>query len=203
VGYTLAGWTETDGGSSTVTFPYAPATSSTAEPITLYAKWTATPYAVTYNSKGGTAVPSDSFSILNTSIAQPTAPTKAGYTFEGWTETDGGSTLVQFPHTPSPATPITLYAKWTANTNVVTFDTKGGTAVSNGSFTTGGSIDSAPTAPTRDCSVFAGWSATDGGALVEFPYSPWHKPLHHAARKLESDYYLRGNTWRNTELKGS
>jgi len=53
---------------------------------------------------------------------------------------------------------------------VVTYDSKGGTAVTKASLN-GGSIATAPTAPTRDCSTFAGWSETDGGPAVSFPYT--------------------------------
>ena len=57
----------------------------------------------------------------------------------------------------------------------VSFDSKGGSAVSLSPFVTGGSI-SAPTAPTRDGYGFTGWSITDsvadGGTAVAFPYAP-------------------------------
>jgi uncharacterized repeat protein (TIGR02543 family) len=46
-------------------------------------------------------------------LAEPTAPTRTGYTFAGWSATDGG-TAVTFPYSPGVVTDITLYAKWTA-----------------------------------------------------------------------------------------
>jgi uncharacterized repeat protein (TIGR02543 family) len=167
-GYTLAGWTETDGGSTLVQFPYAPSATSN---ITLFAKWTPTPYAVTYDSRGGTAVTNGSFSVLD-NVAEPTAPTKAGHTFAGWTANDWGGTPITFPYAPGVTSNITLYANWNQEF-VVAYDSKGGTAVTNGSFLPGGSIAAEPTAPTRDCSTFAGWSETDGGpAISSFPYTP-------------------------------
>ena len=51
----------------------------------------------------------------------------------------------------------------------VAFDTKGGSTIANRDF--GGNITE-PAAPTRDCSTFANWSATNGGPAVEFPYTP-------------------------------
>jgi uncharacterized repeat protein (TIGR02543 family) len=56
----------------------------------------------------------------------------------------------------------------------VTYDTQGGTpSIASGTFQTGGTIASAPaTSPTKIDHVFAGWSATAGGTVVTFPYSP-------------------------------
>jgi uncharacterized repeat protein (TIGR02543 family) len=165
---TFGGWTTTQGSSTTITFPYTPSTSSST---TLFAKWTVNANSVVYDSKGGTAVTCSPLSVLNSSVDQPTAPTRAGYTFAGWTETDGAATTVTFPYAPSSTAGITLYAKWLV-TYSVTYNSKGGTAVANGSFTTGGNF-AAPTAPTRAGFTFAGWTATDGGsAIVSFPYAP-------------------------------
>jgi uncharacterized repeat protein (TIGR02543 family) len=53
--------------------------------------------------------------IRSGSIASaPTAPTRSGHTFAGWSATDGGS-AVTFPYSPGVNTDITLFAKWTLN----------------------------------------------------------------------------------------
>jgi uncharacterized repeat protein (TIGR02543 family) len=164
-GYTFAGWSTTDGG-SVIDLPYSP---SGSQAITLYAKWVASSHKVTFDSKGGSAITEDSFADAGSIIA-PSAPTRAGYTFLGWSATDGGSAL-EFPYSPGVSSDVTLYALWSADSHTVTFNSKGGTAVSAGSFITDGSF-TAPSAPTRSGYSFLGWSATDGGSAVEFPYSP-------------------------------
>ena len=164
-GFTFQGWSATDGGSA-VSFPYSPGVT---EDITLYAKWSTATYDVTFNSKGGSSVANGSFEH-NGSLAIPYDPTRAGYSFLGWSATDGGSP-VSFPYSPGVAEEITLYALWSADTHTVNLNSKGGTAVSAGSFVTGGSVTE-PTAPTRLGYTFAGWSATDGGSAITFPYSP-------------------------------
>ena len=53
----------------------------------------------------------------------------------------------------------------------VTYNPANGSAVSSGSFTTGGTIQTAPIS-TRAGYTLTGWSRTENGLVVEFPYSP-------------------------------
>jgi uncharacterized repeat protein (TIGR02543 family) len=103
-------------------------------------------------------------------VSEPTAPTRAGYSFAGWAATDGGTVEV-FPYAPGVTNNITMYAKWDALDHAVTFDAKGGSSVTASVFASGGTV-AEPTAPTRSGYTFAGWSATDGGTRVTFPYAP-------------------------------
>jgi len=68
-------------------------------------------YTVTYNTSGGSLVGAQDYGA---NIATPTSPTRTGYTFAGWSATDGGS-VITFPHTPASGSDVTLYAKWTQN----------------------------------------------------------------------------------------
>jgi len=132
---------------------------------------TVTPlYAVTFDSKGGSAIDSASF-ISGGSVSAPASPIRTGYTLLGWSATDGGS-AVSFPYSPAETTDITLYAKWSINTYVFIYNSKGGTSVTNGSFVYEGLIANAPRNPYRSGAVFMGWSATDGGSAISFPYTP-------------------------------
>jgi uncharacterized repeat protein (TIGR02543 family) len=73
-----------------------------------------TTHAVTFNSKGGSAVSAGTFVSGSSINAAPTAPTRTGFRFAGWSPTDGGTAVV-FPYAPGVSNDITLYAKWTAN----------------------------------------------------------------------------------------
>ena len=130
---------------------------------------TAALYTVTFNAKGGTSVTSGNFLTAST-VTEPTAPTRAGYSFAGWSATDGGSAVI-FPYAPGVTSNITMFARWDALDNAVTFDSKGGSSVTASVFSSGGTVTE-PTAPTRSGYTFAGWSATDGGSAVTFPHAP-------------------------------
>lgn len=166
-GYTFVGWSQTIAG-STVFWPFAP---STLGDVTLYAIWNANTNAVTFDSQKGTAVAAGLFLTDSQIPSAPSAPTRAGYKFDGWSSTADG-TLLNFPYSPNATSDITLFAKWTAVSHVVNFDSNGGSAAASGSFVTDGRVQSAPVAPTRAGYTFASWSATLGGSSLSFPYAP-------------------------------
>jgi uncharacterized repeat protein (TIGR02543 family) len=130
---------------------------------------TASLYSVAFNAKGGTAVSSGSF-LTAATVSEPTAPTRAGYAFAGWSATDGGS-AEYFPYSPNVTNNITMYARWDALDNAVSFNSKGGSTIGDSTFPSGGTV-AAPGEPSRSGYTFAGWSATDGGSAITFPYAP-------------------------------
>jgi len=166
-GYTFQGWAATEGGAA-VSFPYL---SGATSDITLFAEWTPNLNAVSFDSKGGSPVPAGTF-FTDVSVQAPLdAPSRPGYTLQGWSATDGGD-VVSFPYLSGSTSDITLFAKWDANTYAVNLNAKGGSSVPALSFRTDGSVSSAPATPIRAGYTFQGWSATDGGDVVSFPYAP-------------------------------
>lgn len=124
---------------------------------------------VTYNTGGGTAI--DTGTVIGP-IPQP-ATTKAGYTLQGWYTAATGGQLITFPYDPYNVTTLTMYARWTASTNVVTYNTDGGSNVNNGSFVTGGSLTLPAATPTKANHTFLGWfEAASGGTALTSPYTP-------------------------------
>ena len=78
-------------------------------------KWNGVPISefnniVNFDSKGGSAVSLSPF-VIDGNVSAPTAPTRIGYTFSGWSTTDPG-TAVTFPYTPGVTSDITLFANW-------------------------------------------------------------------------------------------
>ncbi len=126
-GYSFKGWATTKG----VTDPAQAVAFPVEMPIggtTYYAIWVANNYTITFDSKDGTAV-APVTQAYGTSVAAPTAPTKEGHTFGGWSATDGGTTAVTFPVT-MPVDGATYYAIWTVETYTVNWVNLGATAKS-------------------------------------------------------------------------
>ena len=150
-----------------VTFPYTP---TATYDITLHAIWSANTGTVNYNSTGGSSVDPDSFITGGTIQTAPTS-TRLGHTLAGWSTSETGS-LVEFPYIPAATTDITLYAIWIINTYNVSFNSQGGSAVANQTLIYGQLLSVAPTPPTLAGFMFAGWSETQTGESITFPYTP-------------------------------
>lgn len=100
-GYTFIGWYN---GESEWNFE----TPVTAD-LTLTAKWQINRYTITFDTAGGSEVPSIT-QDYGTAITPPAAPTRTGYTFAGWDKT--------IP-TTMPAGDMTITARWTENRVIV------------------------------------------------------------------------------------
>lgn len=179
-GYTFAGWTTAANGTGTLyanaadSITSSTATYSGAANLTLYAKWTAQVYAITYDVNGATGAASkssDSFTFGGTSLVLPTIGTmvKTNYTFGGWSETSSG-VAVTSPYSPTQTR--TLYAVWSGVQYSISYNTNGSSAsVSDVLYTTGatGITLSDGAGVTREGYTFAGWK-TSAGNTVTSPY---------------------------------
>lgn len=100
-GYTFIGWYN---GESEWNFADA-----VTEALPLTAKWQLNRYTITFDTAGGSEVPSIT-QDYGTAIIAPANPTKTGYTFAGWDKT--------IPST-MPAGDMTITAQWTENRVIV------------------------------------------------------------------------------------
>ena len=164
-GYTFNGWNTAANGTGT-TYANAGIFTFTTN-LTLYAVWTANSNAVNYDSHGGSVVAAGSFNTGGTIATLPAAPTRAGYTFNGWFTSASGGTALSNGYAPTATSAITLHAQWTGNTNTISYESHGGSTVANGSFVTGDTTAALPAAPTRSGYTFQGWflAQTGGTAL--------------------------------------
>ena len=122
-------------------------------------------YTITFNSNDGTPVESQNVNA-GEKLTEPTpAPTKEGFTFDGWYEDSTFSKKFDF-NTPITDS-MTLYAKWSENKYTLTFNSNGGT----GTMTPIADLTGEYTLPTNEFAApsgkqFKGWSLTADGAIV-------------------------------------
>ena len=77
--------------------------------VTFTAQWEKQTYTVKFDSKGGSSVPEQKVPYKN-KAAEPKAPTKSGYTFDGWYTDEQYTTKYNFANEVTGN--MTLYAKW-------------------------------------------------------------------------------------------
>ena len=140
-GYTFIGWYN---GESEWNFADAVATD-----LTLTAKWQVNQYTITFDTAGGSEVPSIT-QDYGTAITPPAAPTRTGYTFAGWDR--------EIP-TAMPAENMTITARWQVNQYTITFKPENGgqNIVIKQDY---GTAITAPANPTKTGYTFAGWDKT-------------------------------------------
>jgi uncharacterized protein (TIGR02145 family)/uncharacterized repeat protein (TIGR02543 family) len=154
-GYAFGGWnTQADGAGTNYAAGATFIKDSTT--LTLFAKWsTVLKCTVKFNSQGGSAVDSVSVNCGEKIAQQPANPTRAGYTFGGWYKEAECANAWNFP-TSTVTGAMTLFAKWTAGSFTVKFNSQGGSSVDSIKANFGDKI-TAPPSPTRTGYTFDGW----------------------------------------------
>ncbi|MGB4405292.1 MAG: InlB B-repeat-containing protein [Sphaerochaeta sp.] len=159
-GYSFSGWnTQADGFGTDYT---SGAVYNTDAEITLYAKWIAEEHNVTLNKQGGSGGSDSITATYDSAMPSATAPTKAGYLFDGYyDQIDGGGTQYYCSAMAgSKAWEKTgnsiLYAKW-AVAYTASFNSQNGSSVSSMEGVRQGLRIIELTAPARDGYIFGGW----------------------------------------------
>jgi uncharacterized repeat protein (TIGR02543 family) len=165
-GYTFAGWTTSSNGTGTA---YTNSQSVTLyADVTLYAKWTANPYTITFNANGGTGTMATSAIVAGTAkIITANAYTRSSHIFAGWSTVTGVQTVV---YTDQQSITLyantTLYAQWTpvytitynANTGTGSVPS-GATVIAGNSYTVASNTGNL----VKGSIAFAGWNTKADG----------------------------------------
>jgi uncharacterized repeat protein (TIGR02543 family) len=161
-GFTFDGWYTTPSGTGGTAYSVSPAgTFVTDTNVTLYAKWSAASYTITYNTDGGSTAPSQTTNAYGSTVTLPSAPTKAGSNFLGW-ETGSGASANLFAPGASyvmGSSAVTFIARWSGISYAVTYALNGGAgaAPTQANVSSGGSFTTAAT-PSKSGFTFTGWS---------------------------------------------
>lgn len=111
-GYVLRGWyTAASGGVQRTASNASPYNPSGDE--SLYAQWDIANYNVIYDEQGGGSVLDDTYQMSGT-VTLRVAPSRSGYTFDGWFDSQTGGTKFSATYSPPGTGDLTIYAQWTA-----------------------------------------------------------------------------------------
>ena len=201
-GHTFSGWTGTD--LSSATKDVTVSKGSTGD-RSYTATWTPNTYTLTYNNQSGSGCTTPKTGTYGSAWGDLCTPTRTGHTFGGWyTKTNGGGS--QITKNTTITDNLTVYAKWTANTYTLKYDSQGGSACSQKTGTYGNKWGDLCT-PSRSSDVylnytFSGWytSTNGGGSKItkdtvvtgsQTVYAYWTS----TARCGNGGRYLVGSCW--------
>ncbi len=167
-GYTFLGWYKDDNGELKEAFDFEKETITKS--LTLYAKWKAQTYTITFISNGGTAIDYQIVAFRECAT-RPVSPEKKGYVFAGWYKDEELQHEFDFVNTMI-VKDYCLYARWEEesseeNTFIVYFNSKDGSYVPNLYNVLSGSKIKKPSDPVRIGYTFLGWYKDTQGALTE------------------------------------
>ncbi|EGI0542901.1 LPXTG cell wall anchor domain-containing protein [Listeria monocytogenes] len=159
-GYTFDGWYDAETGGTKWDFTTG---QMPANDLMLYAHFSVNSYQVNFDING--AVMNEAV-VYDTLLNEPTAPTKQGYTFDGWYDAETGGNKWDFKTMKMPANDVTLYAHFTVSSYQVNFDIDG--AVTNEAIVYDTLLNE-PATPTKQGYTFDGWyDAETGGNKWDF-----------------------------------
>ena len=162
-GYTFAGWsTKADG---TVEFEDESVYTMGADSeVTLYAIWSPITYKITYELNGGKTENITEYSI-ETGEFSLSAPTRAGYTFTGWSGSNlTGEDNLTVTIADGTYGALSFVAHWQANENTLVFDANGGVgSMESQKGVTDSTLILNANAFTRKGYDFDGWSTIKDG----------------------------------------
>lgn len=122
---------------------------------------------ITFDANGGTTPTASKIVYYGQKFGELPVPERQYYTFDGWfTEKDGGTKITADTNVAALSN-TTLYAHWTLNSFIVTFDANGGSCDTSAIRGYCGKELGVLPIPTRDYYSFDGWfTAESGGTQV-------------------------------------
>ena len=134
---------------------------------TYYAIFSPNTYNVSLNKNGGTGGTSSVTATYDAAMPVATAPTRTGYTFQGYYDSESGGTQyynadMTSAHNWDKTANTTLYARWQAIPYTVTLDNNGGSGGTTSVTANYGVAMPAATAPSKTGYTFGGYYDSNG-----------------------------------------
>ena len=124
-------------------------------------------YTVTFNANGHGTAPASQTVLSGNKASEPAAPTASGWTFGGWYKDSACTETLKYDFNTPVTANLTLYAKWTEDTNpptppvpvthTVSFSMNGHGAQVPYQTVADGAKATKPTDPTASGWTFGGW----------------------------------------------
>lgn len=173
-GYSFRGWSKSSSATSASYSSGGSITLTSSDPlVTLYAVWRLRTYTVSYSANGGSGAPGDQTKTYGVTLTlSSTAPTRSGYTFQGWATSSSGGVSYSPGGSYTSNSSTTLYAVWSENaptTYTVYYNANGGSgAPSSQTKTHGVTLTLRTGAPTRSGYTFLGWGTSSGATTPSY-----------------------------------
>jgi len=160
-GYTFAGWIGSNGTTRQTAVSIAQGSTGNKN---YTANWTSVTYTITYDLDGGVVSPANSVNYtITTSTFTLRNPTKTGYTFAGWTGTNGTTPQTTVSIAQGSTADKNYTANWTPITYTITYNLGGGTvSPENPASYTIETPDFTLNNPAKTGYTFAGWTGANG-----------------------------------------
>ncbi len=171
-GYTLTGFTITDGSCAGTFTASTGACSNVQANMTIRANWSVASYTVTYNANGGSCSPTSRTVNHGGSAAGPSC-SRTGYTLSNFSVTSGscaGTFTASTGACSNVQTNITIRANWTINTYTVSYNANGGSCSPTSRTVNYGSSAAGPSC-SRTGYTLSNFSITSGGCAGTFTAS--------------------------------
>lgn len=168
-------------------------------------------YELTFNLKGGSGtiattpayVSCEGDAAARTVTIPNTAPTKSGYRFMGWSDTDGGGVnyAAGSTHNVTLSENKTVYAVWKQEFTVTYAYAGGSGSCAGGSYIEGETVTVCASTPTKDGSTFKGWSYSPSVTVTAGTFPMPASNVTVTATWQDTEYTLThyGNNYTNTE----
>ncbi|MCI8833359.1 MAG: hypothetical protein HFJ19_04075 [Clostridia bacterium] len=158
-GYVWANWTGTGiSGSNNQSYTFTMPTSA----VTVTANATLNTYTITYDLVGGTVAGNPANYNVTTETITLRNPTKNGYTFAGWTGSNGETPQLEVTINKGSTGNKNYIANWTKDGYTINYELNGGTVTGNPTTYTIESENITLKNPTKAGYSFIGWTGSNG-----------------------------------------